>query len=185
MILVKQNETSKIIPFLLVDSTDHITGLTGVVPVVTISKNGGTFAAVTGVVAEVGDGWYKITPHASDVDTLGPLLIHATGTGADPSDVHCRVVAFDPDTATNLGLSNLDAAVSSRSSISVSDIWDGQTVSVDGAATTLKNVLRLIARHLDGDVSIVNTTLTVADADGIVATYTLDDASNPTSKTKA
>jgi len=123
MRLLRQNDTSKAIVFLMVDSTDHITGKTGLSPTVTISKNGGAFSSPSGTVSEIGNGWYKLIPASSDVDTLGALLIHATATGADPVDLEYQVVAFDPYAATNLGLSYLDAAISSRSSHSATDVW--------------------------------------------------------------
>lgn len=112
MRLIKQSDTSRAIVFLMVDSSDHVTGKTGLSPTVTISKNGGSFASPSGTVSEIGNGWYKLAPASGDVDTLGPLILHATASGADPADVEYRVVAFDPDTATNLGLSYLDEPIS-------------------------------------------------------------------------
>ncbi|GIW61017.1 MAG: hypothetical protein KatS3mg087_2083 [Patescibacteria group bacterium] len=109
MRLIKQNDTSKPIVFRMVDSADHITGKTGLTPTVTISKNGGAFAPPSGAVSEIGDGWYKLTPAAADVDTLGPLIIHATATGADPTDVEYQVVARDP--YTNQTDLNMDQAL--------------------------------------------------------------------------
>jgi len=137
--LLKKDDTSKAIVFLMVDSTDHITGKTGLTPTVTISKNGGTFASPSGTVSEIGNGWYKFTPAAADVDTLGPLLIHATATGADPVDVEYRVVAFDPDAATNLGLSYLDEPISNIESQITGPFayaLSGSVVS-DGANSTI------------------------------------------------
>ena len=140
MRLLKKDDTSKAIVFLMVDSTDHITGKTGLTPTVTISKNGGTFASPSGTVSEIGNGWYKFTPAAADVDTLGPLLIHATATGADPMDIEYQVVAFDPYAATNLGLSNLDTTVSSRSSHTAADVWSVASRTITGGTVdTLTN----------------------------------------------
>ena len=136
MRLHKQNDTSKAIVFLLVSSSDHVSPVTGATPTVTISKNGAAFAAVSGTVAEVGNGWYKLTPAATDVDTLGPLLIHATATGADPVDLDYQVVAFDPYSVTDLGLSYLDIAVSSRSSHSAVDV----RTEMDANSTKLANL---------------------------------------------
>ena len=80
------------IPFLMIDSTDHITGKTGLTPSVTISKNGAAFAAPAGAVAAIGNGWYKLTPTAVDTGTAGSFLLHATATGADPCDILHEVV---------------------------------------------------------------------------------------------
>lgn len=78
--------------FLLVDDADHLTGKTGLSPAVTLSKNGGAFAVPIGAVSQVGNGWYKVAPNAVDANTLGPLILHATGSGADPTDVVFRVM---------------------------------------------------------------------------------------------
>jgi hypothetical protein len=82
---------------------------------VTLSKNGAAFASPAGAVSEIGSGWYQVAGNATDTGTLGPLLLHATATGADATDVFYEVVAFDPTDAAGLGLSRLDAAISTRS----------------------------------------------------------------------
>jgi hypothetical protein len=84
------------LPFPLVSNADHITGATGVTPTVTISQGGGAFAAAAGTVSEIGNGWYKLTPTSADTSALGPLMLHATGTGCDPIDLLYEVVAFNP-----------------------------------------------------------------------------------------
>lgn len=117
MRLWKQNDTTKVILFYMVDSTDHVTEETGLTLTVTVSKNGGAFGAVSGTVAEVANGVYKLTPVAGDVDTLGPAVFRATATGADSFNVEGRVVSFDPYDAAGLGLSRVDAAISSRNAI--------------------------------------------------------------------
>lgn len=99
MKLRKQSSTDYPICFLMVDSTDHVTAETGLSPTVTISKNGGSFASPSGTVSEVGSGWYKLAGNATDRNTLGELLIHATATGADPVDDRYEIVAWDPFSA--------------------------------------------------------------------------------------
>lgn len=77
------------IVFLLVSSTDDKTAVTGASPSVTLSKNGGAFAAATNAVSEVGNGFYKVTLTATETNTAGPLAVIATATGADVwRDVH-------------------------------------------------------------------------------------------------
>ncbi len=138
---VIEQQTTPTLLFLLVASTDHFTPLTGLgsAPVVTLSKNGGAFAAATNTVSEVGNGWYKIILTAAETYSAGvtgwDLALHATGTGADPTD---RLVVVELATVSNIDtevdaiqtalaavpttpllaadtrLNNLDAAVSSR-----------------------------------------------------------------------
>jgi len=73
--------------FLMVQSSDHITGLTGASPTVTISKNGAAFASPSGAVTEISSGWYKVAGNATDTNTAGPLALHATATSGDPTDI--------------------------------------------------------------------------------------------------
>lgn len=79
--------------FLLVQSSDHITGLTAASPTVNLSKAGAAFAAAGGVVTEVANGWYKIALTTTDTNTLGDLAYHITATSADPTDFVDQVTA--------------------------------------------------------------------------------------------
>ncbi len=116
--LLKQSSTAKPLTFFMTDSSDHISGKTGLSPTVKIGKNGGAGAAPSGAVSEIDStnlpGWYKVAGNATDSNTLGPLQLHATAFGADPCDKEFCVVAFDPDDAAALGLSRVDVAVSTR-----------------------------------------------------------------------
>ncbi len=112
---VKQSTTAQPLLFLMVGSADHITGATGLTPTVTISKAGGSFASPAGAVTEVGNGWYKVAGNATDNATLGPLVLHAEGTGADPTDEVYEVVAYDPQDAVRLGLTALPNAAAAAS----------------------------------------------------------------------
>lgn len=94
----EQNSTSQPIMFFMADSTDHISGLTGLTPTVTLSKNAGAFASAAGAVSEVGNGWYALAGDADDRDTEGTLIIHAEAEGADPFDMDIEILASDPPT---------------------------------------------------------------------------------------
>lgn len=151
--LLKQSQTAEPLLFLMVDSTNHIDGKTGLSPTVALSKNGGAFASPAGAVTELANGWYQVAGNATDTNTLGPLILHATGTGADPVDMKFEVVAFDPRSATNLGLSNLDAAISSRSSHSAADVWSVGTRRV----TNLDDTRAAKIDNLDAAISSRST----------------------------
>lgn len=107
---LKQSSNAQPLLFLLIQSSDHISPLTGATPTVTLSKNGGSFASPAGAVTEIGGGWYKVAGNGTDTNTLGPLVLHATATSADPADYYFEVVAYDPQVGTNLGLSALPTA---------------------------------------------------------------------------
>lgn len=122
MSLLKQSSAAQPLVFLMVDSTDHITPKTGLSPTVTLSKSGGSFAAPSGAVSEIGNGWYKVAGNSTDTATLGPLILHATGTAADPVDVVYDVVAFDPQDSVRIGLTALpNAAADAAGGLPISD----------------------------------------------------------------
>jgi hypothetical protein len=112
---LQQSSTAQPLVFLMVDSTDHITGKTGLSPTVTLSKNGATFASPAGAVTEIGNGWYKVAGNATDTNTLGPLVLHATGTAADPVDVLYSVVAYNPQDSVRMGMTSLPNAAAEAS----------------------------------------------------------------------
>jgi hypothetical protein len=114
---VPQSSTSRPLTFLMVQSSDHITGATGLSLTVTISKNGGTYAAPAGAISEIGNGLYKVAGNATDNGTLGPLWLHATATGADPSDTLYEVVAIDTQNAASMGLTNLATAAPAAATV--------------------------------------------------------------------
>ena len=92
----KQSSTTYPIQFLLVDANDHITPKTGLSPSVTLSKNGGAFAAASGAVSEIANGIYSLAANAADRNTLGELMLHAEVAGADNVDMKILIVKHDP-----------------------------------------------------------------------------------------
>lgn len=105
----KQSSTTYPVCFFMADSTDHVTGKTGLTPTVTLGKNGavGALGAASGAVVEMGNGWYSVAGHATDRDTVGELVYHASAAGADPADVKIVIVPWDPFDATKLGLTGV------------------------------------------------------------------------------
>lgn len=94
---ILKNSSGYTLTFLMVDNSDHITGKTGLSPTVTISKAGGSFATPSGSVSEIANGWYKVAGNTSDTNTDGEILLHATASGADPTDAKVGVVVdYDP-----------------------------------------------------------------------------------------
>lgn len=107
---ILQSQSTYSLTFFMVDSTDHISGKTGLSPTVTLSKNGAAFAAPSGAITEIANGWYKVAGNATDTGTLGPLLLHASATGADPSDVVYEVVGIDVHDSVRMGQTALPNA---------------------------------------------------------------------------
>lgn len=112
----KQDQTTSPLLFFMASSVDHVSPITGITPVVTLSKNGGAFAAAIGAVQELSVGWYKVVPNADDFDMIGPLLLHATGAGADATDdmheVNSGLVDLGPTQMTDI-VGNIQGSVGS------------------------------------------------------------------------
>lgn len=84
----------QMLAFVLVDSDGvEVTGL-GTTFSVSISKNGGAFAAGTGTKAEIGSGWYSYQLTAGETDIAGPLAVTITGTGAAQQNLLHEVVGY-------------------------------------------------------------------------------------------
>ena len=69
-------------PFLLVASSDHVTGKTGATVTATRSLDGAAFAACANTATEVGSGIYKITLASTDLDA-DTVVLKFTATDAD------------------------------------------------------------------------------------------------------
>lgn len=92
MALLKQSTTYTRM-FLMVQSADHISGLTGAAPTVNISKAGAAFGAAGGVVTEVANGFYKVALTTTDTNTLGDLAYHITAASGDATDFVDQITA--------------------------------------------------------------------------------------------
>ena len=93
---------------LITSSTDHISGATGLTAfTITLSKAGGAVATITPTVTEIGAGRYSVALVTGNTGTLGALDMTITATGADPTDSHDQIVAFDPNDPAALGLTQI------------------------------------------------------------------------------
>lgn len=138
--------------FFMADSTDHIAGKTGLEPTVTISKNGGAFAAAAGAVTEIGNGWYSLAGNATDRNTLGEFLLHSSATGADPADEKYTIESHDPFNLAEPGdeMSVSDKTGFSLSTAGIKSIWDFLTVDVTAAIASFANLFKT---NIDAKVS--------------------------------
>ena len=176
MQLILNGDTRPIV-FFMAQSSDHVSGLTGAAPAVTISRNGGAFAAPAGTVAEIGNGWYGLTPGSADVTTDGMLLLHATASGGDPADVKAQVVAFDPYAAVPTLAAIQDGMLNQTLT---------ESYAANGEPATLAQLLYGISAVMS-NVSQSGTTLTANRLDGVTPamSFTLDSATAPTSRRRA
>ena len=157
--LRKQSDTTYKLFFMLISSTDHITGLTGKSGsvVVSLSKNGAGGGAPAGAIGEVDatnlPGLYSIAGNATDSNTLGPLFLHAKDAASDPYDSKYDIVNYDPftflpdvnatqvngtsQTAGDLATLLVDLRKRGFNKLSVTDATGGYTLFNDDSTTPL------------------------------------------------
>lgn len=174
---IQQSTTAFPLLFYMVATSDHIAGLTGGSPTVTIRKVGGSFASPSGSVTEIANGWYQVAGNATDSNTLGPLLLHATVASGDPCDVCYRVVSYNPQDAVRLGLTALpNAAAEAAGGLYTRGSGAGQinqpangrvdanTIAVSGTTQTARDLgasVLLSPGTGTGQISITSGALTV------------------------
>jgi hypothetical protein len=159
------------LPFLMVDSTDHLTGKTGLTPTVYISKNGGGFGTPVGIIYEFGYGWYVLWSDAADTSSIGALVLHAEGTGADASDTMFQVLAGYPatqDSVDDIQLAVTDiGSVQSEHTVVLDEIHE-KTANLPPDPASL-SALDLLSTQTSVDnvqtiVDLINTTTVATNA---------------------
>jgi hypothetical protein len=166
--------------FLLVSSSDHITGATGKTPTVTLLKSAGAgFATPTGAVTEIGNGLYAVGANADDADTVGPLFLHATASGCDPrddafevlQDLSAAAVALSPSSATTTAISASTLIAGALKLIGV--LSAGETMAAEDANDGLVRLNELIDSWGTDRLFVQNIVRTVYALTGSQATYTI------------
>lgn len=124
--------------FFMTDSSDHITGKTGLTVTVTLSKNGGAFAAAGGSITEVSSGWYKINLSTTDTNTVGDLAAHCTAPGADATDFVDQVFTRTLDDMAYPATSGRSMVVDANGLVDANTVKIGPTGS--GTAQTARDI---------------------------------------------
>jgi len=161
---------------------------------VEVTIDSGTKTAGSGSVTHEGEGYHSYAPTQSETNG-DHIAVSFTGTGALSQTVQVYTTfpqAVDNDTKISLIPTTPMRGTDGANTVvppSVTQILTTQMVesySADGVAPTLAQSLFLTMQNLQ-DYSYAGTTQTVRKIDGAAtaATYTLDDAVNPTSKTRA
>jgi len=140
---------------LITSSTDHISGATGLTAfTVTLSKAGGAVATITPTVTEIGAGRYSVALVTGNTGTLGALDMTITATGADPTDSHDQIVAFDPADSSLLGLTGVgtlanQTAIAAKTALIATNAMDSpnEVASQGQAGTTSTAVAALPAAN--------------------------------------
>lgn len=169
------------------DSADGFapkTGLSFSTTEVQLSKNGAAEVDSAGTVTEIGGGSYYYEATAAELDTVGSFVVRPAKTDVYTMPAVVQIVSFDPYDAADLGLTNLDAVISTR--LASAD-YDAPETMLDYAAgvetgLTVKQALRLICSVLVGRLSGAGTGTevfrnAVADSKARV-TATVDSSGN-------
>lgn len=98
MLLKQSTARNRVI--LMVQTSDHITGLAGLTLTITASKDGAAFASITPTVTDRGNGFYSLALDTTHTNTLGDFALHITGAAADPTDVVDQIVVELPGGAS-------------------------------------------------------------------------------------
>lgn len=116
--LIKQSESTaarRTVYFTAVNTADdsaYTSTLSGAD--IQVSKAGGAESNSAGTATHIATGLFKYVMTAGECDTLGEVSIRLAKSGVYNDVRTVNVVPWDPYNATSLGLSNIDATVSSR-----------------------------------------------------------------------
>lgn len=176
--------------FQLVDATDGITAEIGQTGTGFLSKNGATPVATSGSLVELSaadmPGRYYFELTSAEADTLGILSLRFKAAATAEMVADAQIIPFDPYDAVALGLSRLDADISSRATpaqvnTEVSDVLKTDTIAELAQATpsatpTFENALMLIYMVLRNKLNTTSTLLEVHnDVGTVIAKATLSD----------
>jgi hypothetical protein len=128
------------------DSYAPKTGLTFSAGELRWKKAGVADANAAGTATELGGGWYEYEATAGECDTLGVALLRTNKTDVYSEGTPVQIVAYNPMSSVSLGLSNLDATVSSRLPTSTYEAPSTLLSYASGIDTglTLKSALQAI-----------------------------------------
>ena len=197
---MKKNVAGQSIGIQMVTAADG-TAFTGSVAV-EVTIDGGTQTTGGATVSE-GNGYHSYAPTQSETNG-DHIAFTFTGTGAIPATVQVytgfpqtvdnNVILsglndFDPATDAVANVTLVDTTTTNTDMLTVTDILTTQmseAYAADGVAPTLAQAIFLIQQTI-GDFSIAGTTITAKRLNGTTtaATYTLDDGTSPTSRTRA
>jgi hypothetical protein len=154
---IQQSTTNGPLLFPLVLSSDHISPATGKSPTVVISKNGAAFGSPAGAVSELANGWYVVAGNATDSNTLGPILLHATEASSDPTDTVYVVQTLNP-------YESLQALLNHFADATIRRTFANALASADGDTAVFRSLLGVMAK-LVNKVAVSGGTLQIMEDD--------------------
>lgn len=187
------------------DKTDGVTPESGEAGTMSVylHKNGGNPAVRSSATAITyptnAGGHYSIPLDTTDTNTLGTLRLHVTNSathlGVWEDYMVMNANAWDSLFGTDklqVDVAEMAANVITASALAadaVTEIWTTtltEAYAADGAAATPAQLLYMLLSAL-AEFGVAGTTITCRKIDGSTTamTYTINDATNPTSRTRA
>jgi len=206
---IKQSTATAILLGPFVDSTDGNTAETGLT-VADIDVDAYKFSDThpltkvditpagsgsTHDMAHVANGYYSLELTTTDTNTCGELKVTADISGALPvwncfqvveESIYASLFAASAAGFNSSG----QVAVNSLTSAAITDVWSTDALTEayanDGSAGTAAQMLYMLWAAVN-EFNIAGTTITAKKLDGSTTamTWTLDNASSPTSRTRA
>lgn len=139
---MRKNTAGQVIGAQMINASDG-SAFTGSASV-SVTGDGGTQGAGSGSVVHEGNGFHSYAPAQAETN-YNHVAYTFTGSGAIPVTIQVYPVAYDPTNATTLGLTNLDATISSRLATA------GYSAPLDAAGT--RTALGLSTNNLDTQLS--------------------------------
>jgi hypothetical protein len=139
-----KQSTAVTITCLMIDSSDHITGKTGLAAGITkyLIQAGSSAGAITPTTAEIDatniKGLYSLALTTAHTNTLGELALHLTASGADPVDDWWIVSARLPDDLAYPATSGRSMVVDAAGLVDANMVKAGPTGS--GTAQTARDL---------------------------------------------
>jgi len=134
---VRKNIASQHVAFQMISTTDGSDVTTGT-PAVYYTIDGGTQATGTGAKVHEGNGQWSYVLGAAGESNGTHVAFTMVLTGAISQTVNVYPVSYDPTNATTLGLTNLDAAITSR----LAPTTAGRTLGIDTSNRAFADVER-------------------------------------------
>lgn len=150
-------DTYRTVGVLLTNTTGD-TGYTGTAPgagEVKLKKATGAEFDHSGTWTHIANGYWEYVFTAAEINTAGKISMRITHADLYGDVYEWQVVPWDPNSATNLGLSYIDTTMSSRLPTSTYEPVETWLDAADAVETglTLRNALRLVAAYAAGNVT--------------------------------
>ena len=148
----------------LVDATDGITPETGeAAGQPQYSKNGAAWGNTSATLTAVGNGLYYVVLTTGELDTLGTIAVRYKSANTCEFQGIAPVVAYDPYSATDMGLTTLANRASQASVDTIDDFLDTEIAALTTNLATANTNINTIDDFLDTEIAALTSNLATAN----------------------